>query len=82
MLKLLTVATLALAALVAPLNLAYAQPAKKAPASKAVATGWTIDARQSRVAFSTKWAGNEVNGTFRQWSGDINFDPYNLPITK
>ncbi|MCE2890543.1 MAG: YceI family protein [Hyphomonadaceae bacterium] len=80
MLKVLPIASLALAALIAPINLADAQTAKKAPASKlaAPAAGWTIDARQSRIAFATKWAGNGVNGTFRQWSGDIKFDPNNL----
>jgi len=52
MLKVLPIASLALAALIAPINLADAQTAKKAPASKlaAPAAGWTIDARQSRIA--------------------------------
>jgi cytochrome b561 len=79
MLKVFTVAALALAGLAAPLALVDAQPAKKALASKKAAAGWTIDARQSRIAFSTKWAGNTINGAFRQWSGDIRFDPNNLP---
>jgi polyisoprenoid-binding protein YceI len=66
--------------LVTPLQSTQAQTAKvKAPPA---ASAWAIDARQSRIAFSTRWAGNGVNGTFRQWSGDIRFDPNNLAGSK
>ena len=82
MLKSLAVACLALATLIVPASLAGAQPAGRPAAGKATAAnpaaGWTIDARQSRIGFSTKWPGNAVNGSFRQWSGDIRFDPANL----
>lgn len=82
MLKPLAVAGLALATLIMPASLAGAQPAARPAAGKATAAkpapGWTIDARQSRIGFSTKWAGNAVNGSFRQWTGDIRFDPTNL----
>jgi polyisoprenoid-binding protein YceI len=55
-----------------------------APKAKATASAptWPIDARQSRIAFSTRWAGQAVNGNFRQWSGDIKFDPANLAASK
>lgn len=78
MLKVVAVAGLALVSLAASLSLADAKPTNKAPTSKAAAAGWTIDPRQSRIAFSTTWAGNIITGTFRQWSGDIKFDPTNL----
>jgi polyisoprenoid-binding protein YceI len=63
-----------------PLQTTHAQT----PKAKAgvVAPAWTIDARQSRIAFSTRWAGNPVNGNFRQWTGDIKFDPNNLAGSK
>jgi polyisoprenoid-binding protein YceI len=60
-----------------------AQPAAKTKTGPAVAApAWTIDARQSRIGFSTRWAGEAVNGNFRQWSGDIKFDPNNLAGSK
>lgn len=70
-----------------PLSTLSAQstPAKAKPKAVSVApqaAAWTIDARQSRIGFSTRWAGDAVNGTFRQWSGDIKFDPANLPASK
>jgi polyisoprenoid-binding protein YceI len=78
---------LAMACLLAvPLHASNAQtPKAKAVATKAGAAAppaWTIDARQSRIGFSTRWAGQAVNGTFRQWTGDIKFDPTNLPASK
>jgi polyisoprenoid-binding protein YceI len=67
--------------LAAPLGVSQAQSA--APKTKAAATPtWVIDARQSRIGFSTRWAGEAVTGNFRQWSGDIKFDPINLPASK
>jgi polyisoprenoid-binding protein YceI len=54
-----------------------AKTTKSAPAA-----AWAIDARQSRIGFSTRWAGQAVNGNFRQWSGDIKFDPANLAGSK
>lgn len=73
--------------LATPMQTSVAQTAKaKATPAKAkaasVAPTWTIDARQSRIAFSTRWAGQAVNGNFRQWSGDIKFDPANLAGSK
>jgi polyisoprenoid-binding protein YceI len=69
-----------------PLHATFAQApkAKVAPTKAGAATApvWNIDARQSRIGFSTRWAGQAVNGTFRQWSGDIRFDPNNLPASK
>jgi polyisoprenoid-binding protein YceI len=61
---------------------AQAPPAKAKTASVKTAQSWTIDPRQSRIAFSTRWAGQAVNGTFGQWSGTINFDPANLAASK
>jgi polyisoprenoid-binding protein YceI len=48
----------------------------------ALAPAWAIDPRQSRIGFATRWAGQSVNGTFRQWTGDIRFDPNNLAGSK
>jgi polyisoprenoid-binding protein YceI len=62
-----------------------AQPTQKTKTkstSVAAAPTWTIDTRQSRIGFSTRWAGEAVNGNFRQWSGDIKFDPNNLAGSK
>lgn len=72
---------------VLPFSPTYSQttPAKAKPkttSTAAVPAAWTIDARQSRIGFSTRWAGEAVNGNFRQWSGDIKFDPANLAASK
>ncbi len=56
--------------------------ALKAKASATNVAAWNIDARQSRIGFSTRWAGQAVTGNFRQWSGDIKFDPANLAASK
>ncbi len=74
----------ALVAVASTASPAFAQtPAVKAKAASAkTAQSWTIDPRQSRIAFSTRWAGQAVNGTFGQWSGTINFDPANLAASK
>jgi polyisoprenoid-binding protein YceI len=61
----------------------WAQAAGTKPKAAAVAaTNWAVDPAQSRIAFSTRWAGEAVNGTFRQWSGSIKFDPGNLAGSK
>jgi polyisoprenoid-binding protein YceI len=76
---------LAIGLIATPSTFASAQTAATKPkASKAapVAAAWTIDARQSRIGFSTRWAGEAVTGNFRQWSGDIKFDPANLAGSK
>ena len=68
---------------VAPLSSRAAQAvASKAKAAATTVPSWSIDSRQSRIAFSTRWAGEAVNGTFRQWTGDIKFDPTNLAASK
>ena len=69
---------------IAPMSISYAQtPTVKSKAKAASsAPAWTIDARQSQLGFSTRWAGDAVNGTFRQWTGDIRFDPANLAASK
>ena len=84
--KLIAVFTLG-ALLTVPLVTAAAQSATTkakavAPTTGVVPATWTIDARQSRLGFSTRWAGEAVYGTFRQWSGDIKFDPANLAASK
>jgi polyisoprenoid-binding protein YceI len=61
---------------------AQTNPKIKAKATVAAAPSWTIDPRQSRIGFSTRWAGEAVNGSFRQWTGDIKFDPNNLVGSK
>ena len=64
---------------VTPISLCLAQTAPAKVVSKAApAQAWNIDAKQSRIGFSTTWAGNAVKGSFGQWSGDIRFDPANL----
>jgi polyisoprenoid-binding protein YceI len=64
---------------VTPISFCLAQTAPAKSANKAApAQAWTIDAKQSRIGFSTSWAGNAVKGSFGQWSGDIRFDPANL----
>lgn len=66
-----------------PLATSYAQPAPVKAKSKTVSIpSWAIDARQSRIGFSTRWAGEAVNGSFGQWTGDIRFDPRNLAASK
>lgn len=69
-----------------PFSLLNAQstPGKSNPKAtkSAAAPAWAIDARQSRIGFATRWAGQAVNGNFRQWSGDIKFDPANLAGSK
>ena len=69
---------------IAPMSISYAQTPTVKSKAKATssAPAWTIDARQSRLGFSTRWAGEAVNGTFRQWTGDIRFDPANLAASK
>jgi polyisoprenoid-binding protein YceI len=65
-----------------PVATSFAQSAPAKARAAATVSAWSIDARQSRIAFSTRWAGQAVNGTFRQWSGDIKFDPANLGASK
>jgi polyisoprenoid-binding protein YceI len=64
------------------INAAGVAAPKARAAAPVSAAPWLIDARQSRIGFSTRWAGQAVNGTFRQWSGDIKFDPANLAGSK
>jgi polyisoprenoid-binding protein YceI len=73
-------AALVVGAISLPAPTLMAQTPKAKAASQA--TAWTIDARQSRLGFATRWAGNAVTGNFRQWSGDIRFDPANLAGSK
>lgn len=85
--KSLTAVSLSCALLFVPIGVSVAQSATAKAKTKAVsapapAAAWVIDARQSRLGFSTRWAGEAVNGTFRQWSGDIKFDPANLAGSK
>ena len=81
--KLFSVLSLS-ALLVIPLaaNTAPTAPTKTKSAAASTASAWLVDTRQSRIGFSTRWAGDAVNGTFRQWSGDIKFDPANLAGSK
>jgi polyisoprenoid-binding protein YceI len=67
-----------------PVTFGHAQtaPNKAKAAPQRAAPAWAIDASQSRIGFSTRWAGQAVNGQFRQWSGDIRFDPSNLAASK
>jgi polyisoprenoid-binding protein YceI len=77
---------LAAAALIPPTVTTAQSVAPKAksaaPSAAPSAASWVIDARQSRIGFSTRWAGEAVNGNFRQWTGDIKFDPANLAGSK
>jgi polyisoprenoid-binding protein YceI len=79
---LLLAATFGASALFVPATVGFAQaPAKKAP-SVAAASAWRVDPAQSRIAFSTTWAGQTVAGRFRTWTADIRFDPKNLAGSK
>ncbi|MQB41019.1 YceI family protein [Rhizobium sp. ICMP 5592] len=56
-----------------------------APASVAAdinATAWTIDKAASGITFSGSHAGKPFNGRFDEWTGDIRFDPADLPGSK
>ncbi len=36
---------------------------------------WAVDAAQSSIGWSTRWAGSNVTGSFGSWTADIRFDP-------
>lgn len=42
------------------------------------ATHWTVDAAKSRLGFTVQWSGEPLNGTFKKWKADIDFDPADL----
>jgi polyisoprenoid-binding protein YceI len=47
-------------------------------AHSAVAAEWTVDAGESRIAFSGTHIGNAFTGSFRSWTAAIAFDPDDL----
>lgn len=48
------------------------------PLASAQATTWTVDHDKSVLGFEFNQAGTLVQGTFNDWSADIDFDPDNL----
>jgi polyisoprenoid-binding protein YceI len=59
-------------ALAAP---AFAQTAPARVAPPMQVPQWIVDPAQSRISFSTRWAGAAVNGAFGGLAADIRFDP-------
>ena len=43
---------------------------------------WTVNAAQSSLGFTTRWAGSPVAGTFTNWTADIRFDSLNLRASR
>jgi cytochrome b561 len=75
-------ATLLAGALVMASGADRAAPVQAKAAAAATAPVWTVDPAGSRLGFATRWAGQAVNGQFRQWSADIRFDPARLAQSK
>ena len=48
-----------------------------ASAAPACAAHWNV-APSSKLGFSVVWSGEPLNGVFRKWSADIEFDPADL----
>lgn len=46
-------------------------------AAPACAAHWNVDP-SSRLGFSVVWSGEPLNGTFKKWKADIEFDPADL----
>ncbi|NRG18467.1 YceI family protein [Rhizobiales bacterium] len=46
-----------------------------APAPPVFAAEWTVDQEESRLGFTATQNGSEVNGTFENWTAEIDFDP-------
>ncbi|KAA3514841.1 hydrogenase [Agrobacterium vitis] len=69
-----------------PASASQANPAQTdvqtAPVQAATAPVWVIDMASSSIGFGGTHAGNAFNGRFEEWSGDIRFDPANLPGSK
>lgn len=71
----MSVRFLAAAVVLAAPALAAAQAPRPAPAPASAAPQWVVDPAQSRISFSTRWAGAAVNGAFASFTADIRFDP-------
>jgi cytochrome b561 len=80
MIRSLLVATSIVAAAGAFAPVALAQTQR--PTAAQTAPVWIVDAKQSRIAFSTTWAGQKVAGQFGAWTADIRFDPANLGASR
>lgn len=48
-----------------------------AAALPADAAHWTVDP-SSKLGFSVVWSGEPLNGTFKRWKADVEFDPVDL----
>jgi len=46
--------------------------------SPATVTTWTVDRKATKIAFSTTFSGEAINGTFNSYTADIAFDPDQL----
>jgi len=57
-----------------PAALAFAAVVTAAPAC---ATHWNVEP-SSKLGFSVVWSAEPLNGQFRQWKADIDFDPADL----
>ena len=42
------------------------------------AAHWTVDAAKSKLGFTVAWSGEPLNGVFKSWKADIDFDPADL----
>lgn len=56
--------------------------APRPAAAPAAAPQWVVDPAQSRISFSTRWAGAAVNGAFASFTADIRFDPARLAASR
>lgn len=54
---------------------AFAQAAQAAPQ-------WVVNKPQSRITWSTQWAGQNVSGSFANFDADIRFNPNNLATSR
>lgn len=43
---------------------------------------WTVIPAQSRIGFTATWLGEPVQGSFRRWGANIDFDPADLAAAK
>jgi polyisoprenoid-binding protein YceI len=48
----------------------------------AAAPAWTVDKAASRIGFTSSFGGQTVQGTFRRWDAQIQFDPKALATSR
>ncbi len=52
------------------------------PAAAASASVWTVDKAASRIGFRSSFGGQAVEGAFRRWDAQIQFDPKALAASR